>query len=115
VCSLCREFTDDEQDEIAGFNDIADQMYILFDDDLQFHPQFEGFDHISKFCRLVQNPFPTCDSTDSTIKQSDVVLLGYPLMMEMTPDIRKNDLTIYEEVRHSNPVLVKFAKIPYHK
>ena len=33
-----------------------------------------------------------------TIKQSDVVLLGYPLLMSMNKDIRRNDLVIYENV-----------------
>ncbi|ELU12915.1 hypothetical protein CAPTEDRAFT_112806, partial [Capitella teleta] len=68
-------------DEIAEFNDIADQLYILFDEENKFHPQFEGFDHIN-----------------STIKQSDVVLLGYPLMMNMSQEVRQNDLVIYEEL-----------------
>ena len=35
---------------------------------------------------------------DTTIKQSDVVLLGYPLMKNMTAEVRQNDLEIYEEV-----------------
>ena len=32
------------------------------------------------------------------IKQSDVVLLGYPLMMPMTKQLRRNDLEKYEDV-----------------
>ena len=35
---------------------------------------------------------------DDTVKQADVVLLGYPLMVDMTEEERKNDLDIYEKV-----------------
>ena len=27
-----------------------------------------------------------------------MVLLGYPLMMDMTPEVRENDLRIYQDV-----------------
>lgn len=36
------------------------------------------------------------------IKQSDVVLLGFPLLMAMDPEIRRNDLVSYEKVRYLN-------------
>ena len=36
--------------------------------------------------------------SDDTVKQADVVLLGYPLMVDMTEEERKNDLDIYEKV-----------------
>lgn len=32
------------------------------------------------------------------VKQADVILLGFPLMMSMPEDVRKNDLRIYENV-----------------
>lgn len=32
------------------------------------------------------------------VKQADVILLGFPLMMSMPEDVRKNDLQIYENV-----------------
>lgn len=32
------------------------------------------------------------------MKQADVILLGFPLMMSMPEDVRKNDLRIYENV-----------------
>ncbi|CAH1792619.1 unnamed protein product, partial [Owenia fusiformis] len=69
------------QVEISKWLEQAAKMYLPFDSESQYHPQFDGFD--------IKN---------STIKQSDVVLLGYPLMMEMTPTVRKNDLVIYEEL-----------------
>ena len=39
-----------------------------------------------------------CYTFSVTIKQSDVVLLGYPLMMPMSQQIRRNDLEKYENV-----------------
>ena len=33
-----------------------------------------------------------------TVKQADVILLGYPLMMNMSKDVLKNDLMVYEQV-----------------
>lgn len=32
------------------------------------------------------------------VKQADVILLGYPLMMNMSKDVLKNDLLVYEQV-----------------
>ena len=32
------------------------------------------------------------------VKQADVILMGFPLMMSMPEDVRKNDLHIYENV-----------------
>ena len=39
-----------------------------------------------------------CFPSDDTVKQADVVLLGYPLMVDMTEEERRNDLDIYEKV-----------------
>ena len=32
------------------------------------------------------------------VKQADTVMLGYPLGLPMTPEIRRNDLEAYEPV-----------------
>ncbi|XP_067682724.1 protein-glucosylgalactosylhydroxylysine glucosidase-like [Haliotis asinina] len=69
-----------EQGEIETFSDIAKNMLIMFDEEKQYHPQFEGF------------------ALNESIKQSDVVLLGFPLMMTMPRTVRKNDLIIYENL-----------------
>ncbi|XP_052777171.1 protein-glucosylgalactosylhydroxylysine glucosidase-like [Mya arenaria] len=66
--------------EFVRFNDTADRMLLLFDENRQFHPQYENY------------------NLSIPIKQSDVVLLGYPLMMSMTPDVRHNDLLLYEQI-----------------
>ena len=41
---VASEFTPDELEEIERFNEIADKMYIPFDEERQYHPQFDGFD-----------------------------------------------------------------------
>ncbi|VDI81940.1 Hypothetical predicted protein, partial [Mytilus galloprovincialis] len=66
--------------EIAKYKETASKLKILFDERTRFHPQFEGF-------RLKDK-----------IKQSDVVLLGFPLLMPMDPEIRRNDLVSYEKM-----------------
>ena len=45
-----------------------------------YHPEFEGY------------------VIGDTIKQADVVLLGYPVMFVTDPVVRKNDLDLYEDV-----------------
>lgn len=57
---------------------IAENIYIPFDEQRQYHPEYEGY------------------KLDITVKQADVILLGFPLMYNMSSQIRKNDLTIYE-------------------
>lgn len=37
-------------------------------------------------------------SPGEPVKQADVVLLGFPLMHPMSPDVRRNDLEMYEPV-----------------
>lgn len=37
-------------------------------------------------------------SSGEQVKQADVVLLGYPVMHPMEPEIRRNDLEMYEPV-----------------
>uniref|UniRef100_A0A914DPS5 Protein-glucosylgalactosylhydroxylysine glucosidase n=1 Tax=Acrobeloides nanus TaxID=290746 RepID=A0A914DPS5_9BILA len=58
--------------------DAAKNVYILFDSKNNYHPQYEGYQF------------------GEQIKQADVILLGYPLLVEMDPQVRKNDLLIYQ-------------------
>lgn len=55
---------------------IAKGMKIPFDDEQQIHLEFDGY-------------------KGQKIKQADVVLLGYPLMYPMSPQVRLNDLVYY--------------------
>ncbi|CAL1536284.1 unnamed protein product [Lymnaea stagnalis] len=65
--------------ENATWTEIADKLRLLYDPDLDYHPEYEGF-------------------TNSVYtKQADVVLLGYPLMADMDRSTRENDLVIYEK------------------
>lgn len=55
---------------------IAANIVIPFDETLQIHPEFDGYN-------------------GQTIKQADVVLLGFPLMYPMSDTVRYNDLLYY--------------------
>ncbi|KAK2141514.1 hypothetical protein LSH36_1090g00111 [Paralvinella palmiformis] len=41
-------YTPDELEEVASFNEVSSNIYIPFDDEIQFHPQYDDFDYISK-------------------------------------------------------------------
>ncbi|XP_028400693.1 protein-glucosylgalactosylhydroxylysine glucosidase-like [Dendronephthya gigantea] len=62
----------------AKWLDIAQRLRIPFDDALRYHPEYDGY------------------NLNVTVKQADVILLGYPLMFNMSEEVRKNDLVIYE-------------------
>ena len=41
------------------------------------------------------------------MKQADVILMGFPLMMSMPDDVRKNDLHTYENVTNFSALRIK--------
>ena len=51
------------------WGEIAENMYIPFDEAKNYHPEFEGYD-LSK-----------------QAKQADTILIGYPLMFDMEPKV----------------------------
>lgn len=57
---------------------IATKIYIPFDKERQYHPEYDGY------------------SLDIIVKQADVILLGFPLMFNMSARVRANDLGLYE-------------------
>ncbi|XP_069757922.1 protein-glucosylgalactosylhydroxylysine glucosidase isoform X2 [Narcine bancroftii] len=59
---------------------IAEKIKVPFDPEKQYHPEFDGY------------------KPGEVVKQADVVLLGYPLMYPMSPQVRENDLVMYEAV-----------------
>uniref|UniRef100_A0A672SC25 Protein-glucosylgalactosylhydroxylysine glucosidase n=1 Tax=Sinocyclocheilus grahami TaxID=75366 RepID=A0A672SC25_SINGR len=63
-----------------AWQDVADKIKIPFDPELKYHLEFDGY------------------TQGNRVKQADVVLLGYPLAMSMTPEVRRNDLEAYEAV-----------------
>jgi len=54
----------------------SSKIILLFDESKQYHPEYAGYN-------------------GQTIKQADIVLLGYPLGMNMNETIRANDLNYY--------------------
>jgi trehalose/maltose hydrolase-like predicted phosphorylase len=62
----------------AIWSDIAQRLRIPYDTTLRYHPEYDGY------------------NLSVTVKQADVILLGYPLMFNMTQEVRENDLVIYE-------------------
>ncbi|XP_067687126.1 protein-glucosylgalactosylhydroxylysine glucosidase-like [Haliotis asinina] len=67
--------------------DVIDRLFVPFNEEKQYHPEFEGFE----------------DWTDERgVKQADTILLGYPQMWPMTSEVRRNDLVTYEKV--TNPL-----------
>ena len=67
----------------TAWKKVADGLFIPFDKVNNYHPEFEGFKKTDK------------------VKQADAILIGYPLMYEMSKEVRKNDLDIYGNI--TNP------------
>lgn len=67
---------------------IADNMKIIYDDVLNYHPQYEGY------------------NKGMAVKQADTILIGYPLLFPMNDSTRRNDLNFYVSVtRKSGPAM----------
>ncbi|NXN25189.1 PGGHG glucosidase, partial [Nycticryphes semicollaris] len=58
--------------------DCAKKIKVPFDTEKKYHPEYDGY------------------SPGEPVKQADVVLLGFPLMHPMSPEVRRNDLEMYE-------------------
>ncbi|XP_039665978.1 protein-glucosylgalactosylhydroxylysine glucosidase [Perca fluviatilis] len=66
------------------WKEVAEHLKIPFDQEAQYHPEFDGY--------IKGHP----------VKQADTVMLGYPLGLQMSPEIRRNDLEAYEPVTDPN-------------
>lgn len=62
------------------WKEVAEHMKIPFDEESQYHPEYDGY--------VKGHP----------VKQADTVMLAYPLGLEMSPEVRRNDLEAYEPV-----------------
>ncbi|XP_059190614.1 protein-glucosylgalactosylhydroxylysine glucosidase [Centropristis striata] len=62
------------------WQEVAEHLKIPFDKESQYHPEFDGY--------IKGHP----------VKQADTVMLGYPLGLQMSTEIRRNDLEAYEPV-----------------
>ncbi|XP_061077729.1 protein-glucosylgalactosylhydroxylysine glucosidase isoform X1 [Conger conger] len=62
------------------WQEVADKLKIPYDPEMKYHPEFDGY------------------KKGVSVKQADAVLLGYPLGLPMSPEVRRNDLELYEAV-----------------
>lgn len=77
-----------DSDTMDAWLEVAGGLVLPYDDALGVHLEHETYDGTRK----------TKESTKGTIKQADVALLGYPLMMDgLTPEQRRADLDYYAE------------------
>uniref|UniRef100_A0A8C5H4G3 Protein-glucosylgalactosylhydroxylysine glucosidase n=1 Tax=Gouania willdenowi TaxID=441366 RepID=A0A8C5H4G3_GOUWI len=60
--------------------EVAKRIKIPFDERSQYHPEYDGY--------IKGHP----------VKQADTVMLGYPLGLDMSAAVRRNDLQAYEPV-----------------
>jgi len=67
----------------AVWGKVGGNLKIPFNTQLQMHPEYDGY-------------------TNSTIKQADVILLGFPLGYDMPLAVRQNDLDFYAKVTDPN-------------
>ena len=63
----------------SNWSQIAENIYLPFDDQLRYHPEFEGF------------------RNGTVVRQADIQLLQYPLTYEFPPDVASNDMKLYEK------------------
>lgn len=81
----CNETDDDES---SKWLEIAEKIKIEYNETLDYHPEFEGYEF------------------GDEVKQADTILIGYPLMHAMKNSTRRNDLNFYLNVtRASGPAM----------
>ncbi|XP_029412679.1 protein-glucosylgalactosylhydroxylysine glucosidase isoform X4 [Nannospalax galili] len=89
---------------INGAVVLAFQLYYHTTQDLQFFQEAGGWDVVSAvaefWCSRVEwSPQEKkYHLKGEEVKQADVVLLGYPVPLSLSPDIRRKNLEIYEAV-----------------
>ncbi|XP_072194702.1 protein-glucosylgalactosylhydroxylysine glucosidase isoform X2 [Excalfactoria chinensis] len=77
AASIARDFLIPVPEEWV---ECAKKLKVPFDAVRKYHPEYDGY------------------SPGEPVKQADVVLLGFPLMHPMHPEVRRNDLMMYEPV-----------------
>lgn len=75
----------------AAWETIAHAMYVPFDAQRRYHPEYDGY------------------APPTKVKQADTVMLGYPLNMSMPQDVRVNDLAVYEGTTDANGPAMTWA------
>ena len=61
---------------------IAEKMFIPFDSDENYHPEYEGY------------------TLDKEVKQADTILIGYPLMYDMNKKVGQFKEIIYNSTEN---------------
>ncbi|GAB0096819.1 protein-glucosylgalactosylhydroxylysine glucosidase [Sergentomyia squamirostris] len=86
---VCGEVLNLQQYQVVQeWNKIAHNLALLYDEDHDYHPQFDGYER------------------EVIIKQADVVLLGFPLQYPMAESTKKNNLNYYAGVtRDDGPAM----------
>jgi trehalose/maltose hydrolase-like predicted phosphorylase len=75
----------------ANWTDVAEKIYIPFDKQKQYHPEYAGFEPGKVAPKDEWNGGHGADK----VKQADAILIGFPYDMNMSAAVRKNDLEIY--------------------
>lgn len=71
----------------AVYSRLAEDIVILFDEELGIHPEYAGY-------------------KGDVVKQADVVLLHYPLGLPMSPEVQRADLDYYSSrTDHNGPAM----------
>jgi len=83
--TLCTEMNHETEDKWLK---IAENMKIIYDEVLNYHPEYEGY------------------NKGMEVKQADTILIGYPLLFPMNESTRRNDLNFYvHATRKSGPAM----------
>ena len=67
-------------DLVVGWKKVSEHLFVPFDTVNLFHPEYDGFNF-----------------TKDQVKQADAIMLGFPLSFNMSQQVRRNDLNIYEK------------------
>jgi len=89
IVSACLEFAMEAANVLGVtyppiWKNISQSMYIPFLQTLGFHPEYDGY------------------VLKQVVKQADTVLLGYPILYSMPPQVRRSDLEYYIGVTDAN-------------
>lgn len=71
----------------SNWSTIAEKMYIPYDPKRHFHPEYELY------------------NLSTQVKQADVILMGFPLMFNMSSDVRKTTWRSTSRVRTQRDLL----------
>lgn len=82
---ICHQLDPTRYDVNSNWTSIAKHITLIYDRELDYYPQYDGY------------------NLNITIKQADVVLLGYPLeFANIQPSTRRNNLKLYANLTREN-------------